>query len=191
MEQRVNIEQVEQFLSAAKSKAEELSQSTHSLPPVNEDGSSECDFAEEQYAKHEELRTELQGLLAQAHEYLTAVEEAITQLGHDLAVISAHEDRLHRDTPRAHFSEAEARVAALYNRYRQLKAQIVETIEYIDQVLQEASIKRFPGGIPRKWPGLPATVPARTKAAESHAGVYAEQELDALFEMDCRDRKES
>lgn len=191
MEQRVNIEQVGQFLKAAKSKAEELSECTHSLPPIDADGSSECDSAEELYAKHEELRTELQGLLAQAHEYLTAVEDEITKLGHDLAVISAHEDRLHRDAPRAHFSEAEARVAALYNRYRKLKGQIVETIKYVDQALQEASTKRFPGGIPRKWPGIQTRVPGPAKAAGSNTDVDAEQELDALFETDRNAREGS
>lgn len=191
MEERVNIEHVDQILTSAKGKAEELSQSTHSLPPVNEDGSSDCEFAEEWYAKHEELRTDVQGLLAQVHEYLTAVEDEITKLSHDLAVISTHEDRLHRDAPRAHFSEAEAQVAALYNRYRQLRQQIIDTIVYIDQVLQDASTKRFPGGVPRKWPGLQARVPARTKAGEASTGSQTAQELDALFDADRRNGNRS
>ena len=189
MEQRVNIEQADQFVTSARSKADQLRQRTGELPPVNKDGSSECDFAEEWYAEHEELRSEVQGLLAQGHEYLTVVEEEITKLGHDLAVISAHEGHLHRDAPRAHFTEAEAAVAALYNRYRQLKNQIIETLTYIDQVLQEASAKRFPGRIPRKGPGLPGAAPVQGKPAEPTGRVDAGRELDALLKMDHRDHE--
>ena len=184
MEERVNIGRAEQFLASAKSVAEAVDRSTHSLPRVNEDGSSDCGFAEELYARHEELHSKLQGLLGQAHEYLTAVEEEITKLAHDLTVLSTQQDRLHRDAPRSHFSEAEAAVAALYNRYQQLRDQIVETIQYLDQVLQEASTKRFPGRIPRQWPSLGGT----TSGPQSPEGVdtrdTVDRELDELFEMD-------
>ena len=185
MEQRVDIQEVETFVSAAKADAAELRQSTHSLPPVNEDGGSPCPWAEPLYAKHDELRNKVQGHLSQGHEYLTAVDSEITKCSHDLAVLTAHEDRLHRDQPRAHFSEAEARVAALYERYQRLRAQLKELIAYLDKVIQEAAPWQFPGGLPRKWPDL-GTAPVRPKPGDGDTGAPAEQELDALFEMDRR-----
>jgi hypothetical protein len=185
MEQRVDIQEVETFVSAAKADAAELRQSTHSLPPVNQDGSSPCPWAEPLYAKHDELRNKLQSHLHQAREYLTAVESETTKCSHDLAVITVHEDRLHRDQPRAHFSEAEARVAALYKRYQHLQAQLKELITYLDKVIQEAAPWQFPGGLPRKWPDL-GTAPVRPKPGDGDTGAPSEQELDALFEMDRR-----
>jgi hypothetical protein len=190
MEQEVHIEQVEQFVASAKPKAEELHRATERLPHVNEDGSSDCEFAEQMYAEHEELRTTVQDLLAEAHKYLTAVEDQITKLGRNLVVISAHEDRIHRDAPRAQFSEAEAQVAALYKRFRQAKSQIVETMKYIDQVLQQAATKQFPGRIPYKWPGLQPGIPDRPSTPEPNVPANADEELKALFAMDCPDRKD-
>lgn len=184
MQEQLNIGQVEQFLALAGSKAQSLERSTGSLPPVDADGNSDCGFAEEWYAEHEALRTELQDILVQAHEYLTALEGEITKLAHDLAVLSAQEDRLHRDGPRAHFSEAEAKVADLYKCCRKLRHQLIDMIKYIDQLLQRASTKRFPGGIPRKWPGFEQDVSARHRQIETDTGNTVERELDTLFEMD-------
>jgi transposase len=138
------------------------------------------------YAKHEELCAKLQGTLGEAHDYLVRVEDEITKLAHDLTVLSTHQDHLHRDRPRAHFSEAEAAIAALYNRYRRLRDRIVETIKYLDKVLQEASAKRFPGGIPRQGSGGEDPVSGRQGPKEADTRAGADRELEELFELDRR-----
>ncbi|MHC4116586.1 MAG: hypothetical protein ACYSWO_03655 [Planctomycetota bacterium] len=186
-EQPVTVEQIEGIVTEAVSDAKALQQSSGSLPKVDQDGHSECPFAEELYAKHEELRKKVQKRLPQLHECLTVVAEQITKYGNDLVVVSTHQDRLNRDRPRAHFSEAEAQLAALYKRYLQLQDRVEQAIHFVNDVLQEASTKRFPGKIPQKWPqsgGVAGASAAQTDPNPVGDGKSgADRELTALFEM--------
>jgi uncharacterized protein YdhG (YjbR/CyaY superfamily) len=186
-ERRFTIEQIESIVAGAVSEAKALQQSSGSLPEVDQEGHSECPFAEDLYAKHEELRDKVQKRLAELNDCLTFVAERITKVGNDLVVVSTHEDRLNRDRPRAHFSEAEAQLAALYKRYLQLQERIKQAIQFVNDVLQEASTKRFPGKIPQKRPQSGGGAKA-SSAQTDHDPVGdgksgADRELTALFEM--------
>lgn len=186
-EQPVTIEQIEGIVTGAVSDAKELQQSTGSLPKVDQDGHSECPFAEDWYANHEELRKKVQKRLPELHECLTVVAEQIRKYGNDLAVVSTHKDQLNRDRPRSHFSEAEAELAALYKRHLQLQDRLEQAILFVNDVLQEASTKQFPGKIPQKWPqlgGAPGAYAAQADPNPVDDGKSgADRELTALFDM--------
>lgn len=186
-EQPLTIQEMQGIVTAAVSDAKQLQQSTGSLPKVDQEGDSECPFAEELYAKHEELRKKVQQRIAELHECLGVVAEQIRKYGNDLVVVSTHEDELNRDRPRAHFSEAEAQLAAVYKRYLQLQNRIEQAILFINDVLEQASAKRFPGKIPQERPqlgGASGALAAQTDSNPVGDGKSgADRELTALFEM--------
>jgi len=183
--QSITIKQIESIIATAVSNAQKLQQSSSSLPKVDEEGNSECPFAEQLYAKHEELRKKVQKALAKLHECLAVVDDKIRKYGHDLAVVSAHKDRLNRDRPREHFSEAEAELAALYKQCIQVRERVEEAIRFVDEVLQQAATKRFPGGFPRdrQQSGGPVVGPVDPNpVGDGKSG--ADRELAELFETD-------
>jgi len=179
------IKEIESIIGCAVLDAQKLQQSSGSLPNVDQEGDSECPFAEQLYAKHEELRKKVQRHLAKLHECLAVVDDQIREYGHDLAVVSAHKDRLNRDRPRDHFSEAEAELASLYKRCLQVRVRVEEAIRFVDEVLQQAATKRFPGRLPRDREQSGGPVAGRgdpNPVGDGKSG--ADRELAELFEMD-------
>lgn len=140
-------------LSAALSEAKELQQSVRSLPKVDPKGNSECPFAEELYAKKEELQKKVEYRFEQLHVYLELVEEIINEIKKDLGLITYQEDQLQRQPPKQHYSDAKTELAGKYQQHRNLQEEVKRVMQVVDEVLQQAVAKRYPGKIPQKWPG--------------------------------------
>lgn len=183
-----NFGQVESDLQAAESKAEALQRAVQSLPRVDEDGHSDCPFAEELYAKKDKLQEELQGLVERLQSHHAAIEKEIARIKNNMVVISAQQDQLHGDRPREHFSEAEAELAALYKRYVRLRDRVADAIEAVLKVLSDACSKQYPGGKPREnpWAGEGDPGPGQEPLIPRRPPGGADQELEDLFEMDSR-----
>lgn len=145
---------VQSHLSEAQSSIEELQTAARQLPKVEKDGSSECPFAEELYAKKEDAQKHAVCCQSQLHECLQWVQEQIQSCSNDLVVISAHQNQLHKDRPREHFSDAEAKLAALYNKFVKLRETIEETIEEIQKAILEAIQKQFSDKSPKASAGF-------------------------------------
>lgn len=171
-----NIREIEQFMEGMIAKAEKLRSAVAALPRVDKEGNSECPFAAELYAKKEKIQAEVEAGLQKLEEYLQQVEEEITRIKGDLTVVSAHQDQLHGDRAREHFSEAEVQLAALYKRYRKLRDRLQEVIEAVQKILQEAASKEWPGGKPHEDGPEDSAPPERSQGAD--------QELRDLLEMD-------
>jgi phage host-nuclease inhibitor protein Gam len=189
---RINLTDVENCIRAARDRAGELLSAARSLPKVDDEGNSDCPVAEELYAKKEKLQQEVEGLFKRLHECKADVEYLIDNCKRNLAVVSANEDMLNSDRPRAKFSEAEAALAAKYKAYVRLRDRIEEAIKIVDKALREAAGKRYPGKIPEERPGTrfspQPTDPDRQPASERSG---ADKELDDLFELDRRSRAAS
>jgi hypothetical protein len=186
---RINLGDVENCIAAARSRAEELLRAARSLPNVDEEGNSECPFAEELYAKKEKLQGEVEGLFKRLHECKADVEYLIDNCKRNLEVVSANEDMLHSDRPRAKFSEAEAALAVKYKAYVRLRERIEEAIKIVDKALREAVVKRYPGKIPEEWPGAGfSPQPTDQDLQPAPEQSSADKELDDLFELDRRSR---
>ena len=146
---RINLTDVKSTVETARDRAEELLTATRSLPDVDEEGNSDCPFAEERYAKKEKIQQEVEGLFKRLHESKADVEYLIDNCKRNLEVVSANEDMLNSDRPRAKFSEAEAALAVKYKAYVRLRERIEETIKIVDKALREAVGKRYPGRSPK------------------------------------------
>jgi len=191
-EKTLGVSGVEGLMNKAVAAAKEFQRAAGELPKVDKNGSSECPFAEELYAKAEKCREKCQGLQVQLHECLTLVQNEIDKCGHDLSVLSAQKDQLNRDRPRAHFSAAEARIASMYKKWIQLRDSLKRTIVDIDDMLQQTKDKRYPGGMPQEWPNTgrfhPRQAPSDSRESES---TGADKEIDRLFDMDRDSRKDN
>lgn len=182
----VDLSALDSFLQATGQLAEELLRAANSLPEVSEDGGSECPFAEELYADKEEKQRELEGRFQQLHVYKQAVEELISKCDNDLVVVASHQDRIHGDKAREHYSQAEVELAAKRRQFLKTRLEIEEMIKKVDQALRESVSKRYPGKIPQKWPGIwsDSDVPPDDDVLHPIEQKNAEQELDDLFSLD-------
>jgi len=192
MHEPPNIPKIEQLLEAVIGMAERLHSAVAALPDADEEGNSECPFAEDLYAAAEELRAEVESWLEQLEEHLTEVGEEIGRIKGDLTVVSAHQDQLHGDRAREHFSQAEVELAALYKRYLALRDRLEEVIEAVKEILQEAAGKKWPGGKPRRRGEVdPENAPPPKRLVPLARPGGADQELQDLMEMEYRPAKAS
>ena len=147
--QEMCIADVEMHLSYAKSCIQELQCAVRRLPKVDKDGSSECPFAEDIYANKEDAQKQAVHCQSQLDKSLQWIEGQIHSCSNDLAVITAHESQLHKDRPRSHFSDAEAKLAAYYNRLVKLKETVKDAFKEVQEAIIQASQKQYPGKIPQ------------------------------------------
>jgi hypothetical protein len=182
---QVNLLEVESFLSTARSDAEALLQVVRSLPEVDAQGKSDCPFAEEMYAKKNESEKKVCGDLDILRQHQADVKRLMDACKNDLIVVAAREDQLNSDSARAHFTEAEVKLAALYRRCRKLLVRIKLTIEFVQQALAEASAKQIPGGSEQDGDGSRIHDSGSGKASPSNPSAWgADKELEDLFELD-------
>ena len=189
---RINLTDTKKNTEAARDRAGELLTAVRSLPNVDDEGNSECPFAEELYAKKEQIQQEVEGFLKRLHESKADVEYVIDNCKRNLEVVSANEDMLNSDRPRAKFSEAEAALAVKYKAYVRLRERIEETIKIVDEALRKAAGKRYPGNIPEERPGTEfSPQPTDQNQQPASEPSSADKELDDLFELDRRSRAAS
>jgi hypothetical protein len=152
---QLDLGRLDTLLEETKAAVKELVEKVRSLPRVEHDGSSQCPFAEELYAKKEETEKSVQGLMILLRQYLGVVLKKIERCRRNIQVIEASTTALNNDEPRREFSDAEAEQAAEYNRFVGNRDAILEVLEFVDEAMEEASAKKFPGRIPRQWPYMP------------------------------------
>jgi len=171
----ITIAEVESFLATAKNCIEELLRAARQLPKVDEDGSSECPFAEELYAKKEEAQKKAQECLEQLNEYQDWVEQELTRCQSNLSVVSSGKSALHTDRAIGRLSDAEERLVALCEKLEELLEKIQKIFRHLQESLKEAFSKQFPGRIPRKYPGFGAPV---SYSKENMASDFKNSGLD-------------
>lgn len=148
-EARIDLNETARSVEVVEKRVKELIKATEVLPQVDQNGSSECPFAEELYAKKEETREILQGLLNPLQDHLKAVDAAIERCQKNRAVVGGQEGRLHGEGARDHYAEADTELATEHHRLTQLRTRIQQAIEVAHKALKIADAKRFPGRDPR------------------------------------------
>ena len=156
----LDLRELEACLKGGPDLIIELLRSVRSLPKVAENGSSECPFAEDWYAKKEELQFGAQSTLKRLGEYAEAIEQLTEQISRDMAVVSDTEDRVHGGRAREHLSDAEAGLNFKRGYYRRTSRRIQKMIGLLQKAIAEASGKRFPNRVPRRRPKLQPLQPS-------------------------------
>ena len=172
---QICIAEVEKHIEKSKSDIEKLKRAMELLPKVADDGDSECPFAEQLYAEKEEALEKANASLKQLDEYRQWVEDEIGKCKNDLTVITAHQEQLHKDQPRRHYSEAEAKVAATLKHLAKVKEEIAELFEQMQESIQQASQKQYPHKIPEKYPYFSASNNSSTCELDSELDDMIQQ----------------
>ena len=156
-ENKICLSAVESHLQKSQAAVEKLERTAGRLPKVDQDGNSECPFAEQWYAEKEAAQKELNDCLQKMDEYRQWVDKEIHGCRNDLSVTTAHEERLHKDSPREHYSDAEAKISGNLRHLAKVKEQIEALFKQMQKSIQKACRKYYPGKIPGKYPHFSTT----------------------------------
>lgn len=174
------------LIQKAESLTKELLGAVRQLPRVNEEGSSECPFAEELYAKKEKVQKEAQSFLKELDEYSRWASDEITRYRDSLTVILAGKEALSNNNAINRFTEAEVKLAALARKLSRVRDQICEAFRRLQAAIKESSQKQFPGRIPREIPqfSIPGSSPQEQYKGSNHSGSALDDELKHIIMMD-------
>ena len=124
------------------------------LPDVDEDGHSECPFAEHIYAEKEEAEEVVTRLLENFHGYLQVIEKRLKECEINLRQIRADSTQLNSAEAREHYSAAEIAEIIENSVYMRQKRQVEDIIPRMEKALAEAAKKQYPGKKPEKSEGF-------------------------------------
>ena len=177
--QPMSLQDLDQIQAATQQKVEQLYNAVHSLPKVDNEGHSECPFAEDLYAKKNKLEQEVSHMVCELHMYLAWIGEELSRGTRNLAVLAEHQRRLYGEGQRERYTEAEKVQQCECNDLAERRESILRLLEHATAVLHEAAKRQFPGRVPRERqaPGLDS-VTVGSKPVESN------KEIDALVAFD-------
>ena len=168
---------VDSLLEHVNEVIEEFRNAMRILPLVDDEGHSDCPFAEDLYAEKARWQEELQFLLGKLHEYQAGSQAEIRRCMRNQAVVEEDQRRLDGEHARDQYDQADDRVLSEYRQNRRARELLTAKIRVVASVLGEARERMFPGRRPRKpTPSFGAGLRPR--------GV--DPELDDLFDVDAR-----
>jgi hypothetical protein len=140
---------LDSFLSETQALISQLHSKLRGLPRVDNQGRSECPFAEDLFSAKEQVAEKLGLRLKPLLEYRTAVEQEVERTRRNLAVLSDGAHALHSSDVATPFRKAEFSQEAEARRAADQLHRIQEMIPAVERALQIAATKRFPGRKPR------------------------------------------
>ena len=150
-------ETLDSFIATNDKLVDTLMDNTRSLPPVRKDGTSECSFAEDLYAEQVELTEKAVCALNVARGYQPAVEREISKHIKNNEILRRGVGGLQTPGPRSHLSRAESEARSRLEKLRKQQSDLAASIERMEEAVQFAQSKEFPGRKPRRsFPGVGA-----------------------------------
>jgi len=163
--------QLQNELQSISSHIKKL-ESALALPEVNEDGSSECHFAESLYAKKEELEEHVTHDLEKLKRYAKVLDNEIKRCRRNLAQIQADGGNLNLKETSEHYSYAtDAQQQQLQSAIEDKDAVSV-VLSKAQAVLNVSRTRKYPGKKPQERPfptppfGTPGSTCIRTSTGE-------------------------
>ena len=177
----IDVSLIEGAVKHAESRVRELIEATKVLPRVDEEGSSECPFAKDLYAKKEEKREMVAQVLAQLPDNLNRVNNEIERCEANRSRIASDGQSLHGDAVRDHYDEADNTLTLERERLITLRRRIQQVIETAQKALATADSKRFPRTDPRAPDDEPTPEPPIDIVFPPQDRSGLGQEIEDLF----------
>jgi len=190
---------LDSFLAEMNMLLEDLENKIGVLPKVDENGSSECPFAEDLYTAKEEAEEKVREALPTLCAYQSILEDELDRCRTNLERISLDAQSINMSTAKDHYGRAESLQEAQYRRVDLQRAAVAEMIARGNKALAESATKKFPGREPqRRTPSSPlpermhprGTASPYRKGFQSHASSFPEtrenpiyDELESLFSI--------
>ncbi len=147
----------------AERAAAELEHAVAYLPPVDNEGKSECVDAETLMAQKEEKAERVERFLVIMQEYVPFFDSAMSRTLDNLGQIRGAESSLHTQAPRQELSRGEAAAQDAYRRLAMQREKAIVLIERMTTAINQANQKQWPLGKPRK--ATPGTTSAGSRSA--------------------------
>lgn len=144
-------EKVQNFMTGYRNRLGDLSRALTFLPRVDEDGNSDCPFAENLYAEKEEAVPFVQRLVASlAEDYLPEIRAAIKAEAQNLAVMEEKVKEVGLEAAVVELDLGVGGQAAHLGRLREEKQRMEEELARGQKLLAESKEKKWPKGDPQQ-----------------------------------------
>ena len=175
-DEKSKVDLARQVMKQTDELVQELVEAVKVLPKADDNGSSECDFAAELYAKKQESQERLHDHLGVLDQHLEDLSEAALRMEEGLEAIRSDRGSLHNQQAQDQYSVAEGHLGDALRECHQVQVELKQKIVMAQMTLDLTSARDraddSPWGqkIPRPEP-LDAGAPS---------------EIDDLFDMDHR-----
>lgn len=148
--EQLRVEDIEFYIKEMQKDMEALSILVKRLPKVDDQGNSECPFAESLYAEKEEETKKFIKYLSKLPGYITVVNLEIKRFQQNLRTLRKDTLRLNLSQVAEKYRTAKESYEFHYRKNLQRKVDLVELSGQADKVLKEAQAKKWPLGTPRE-----------------------------------------
>ena len=195
----LSIENVDSAIYHMKSLVQDLSNAISVLPKVDEEGNSECPFAETLYAQKDEAAEKVAVELPKLYRCVGVAEREIARCEANLQKINADSGSLNVPEAKEKYNEAIRAQEAQYKKAVERRKALMDTISMAEKGLSVALSKAFPWRKPQKtyYPpggafggGGPAGSSAGVPKA-FHGGPAFKGEIDNLISLGPLGRKDT
>ena len=176
-----------------KSLLENLSKKTTELPKVDDEGNSECPFAEDLYAEKEEAIERVAEELNQLRRDREVVDQVVERHRRSLDVIRTDAGSLHSERAKEQYSFAGLSQEHSCREAIRCQNELSEIISWAENTLAMARSREFPGGKPQKKFRPPAglanglassgTTEVQSQASGSPSKQSFENEINNLMDL--------
>jgi len=152
----LSLKDVDSFIHYMNGLLEELSSKVGALPKVDQEGNSECPFAEELYVQKDECMEKVERESQKLQHYLVLVEEEVARCRSNLERISADASSLNLDEAKERYDAAKRSQESQYNNVLRQRKALTDLASRTQKMLALARSKAFPGRNPQKSFRAPA-----------------------------------
>ena len=142
---------LENQLASISQEIQRLERATSSLPYVNDDGESECPFAENLWAQKEELQEKVSGKLGVLSNHLMQLDAKRLSCIKELGKIQEDYEKLNIKETSDHYAEAVLRLTDDCRLFEEMKDAVTAVLVRARAVLKRSEGRKFPGRKPQQF----------------------------------------
>ena len=146
----VKLEDVDSFIEYMEGLLEELWGKINQLPEVDQNGHSDCHFAEELYAYKEEAAAIVAEESKKLQVYLELVKKEIDRCHHNIDQLRTDRSSLNFDEAKKRYDAAKKAEEKQLNKAILQKKKLIDLIKKAEELLSLAKEKNWPLGEPKR-----------------------------------------
>ena len=165
-------ENLDSYIARGEDVLERLKNAVKTLPVVDKDGKSECDFAEQLYAQKEEAEEKLVLEIRRQREFLPTIQQELRRTGHNLSIVRSNSSSLSNMEPKETLSKAVLEEEARLKKVEEQQRKINDLLQRMNSALAMSRAKKFPGRTPRKPQAGFSSAPSSTSFPETQPSGF-------------------
>jgi len=156
------------------------------LPKVDEEGYSECPFAEQLYAQKQEQQQELQQHLEKLKTDLAQTETDIQKCNSNASIVGSDQGQLHSQDVFERYEQAGDKLKSKLKQLHEKRTHIRLKIKDVEKLIAKANEKNWPDGEPegQRFSLGPSPSLLDNPNSPGNRQLDTGQQLNGLFEID-------